>query len=347
MAATETVTFGEGDWRYEWVPSWGLLPDGVTMGEVAAVAVDDRDNVYVFNRGPDPMLVFDADGTFLRNWGQGIFSRPHGLHFAPDRCLYCTDMGDQTVRKCTLDGEVLLTIGVPGRPAPFMSGQPFHRCTHSAITPDGQILVSDGYGNGCVHRFSPDGRHLSSWGQCGTGEGEFNLPHAINCDDDGWIYVADRENHRIQIFDSSGRYETAWHCTHRPMSLAFVRCCCPACIVAEAGPELGINRTFPNLGPRLQVLSMEGKPLARIGTAPAGDAPDAFVAPHGIAVDSTGAIYVGEVTHSAWPMLFPGQVPPKDVAVLRKLRRLISDGKRSEQDERADTGGIGASHPSP
>jgi len=98
------------------------------------------------------------------------------------------------VRKVTLDGKVLLELGVPGKPAPFMSGEPFHRCTHTALSPRGEIYVSDGYGNARVHKYSPDGKLLMSWGEPGTGEGEFNIVHNICCDADGWLYVADREN---------------------------------------------------------------------------------------------------------------------------------------------------------
>ena len=103
--------------------------------------------MYVFNRGEHPMMVFDRDGKFLRSWGEGIFNRAHGLHIGADESLYCTDDGDHTVRKCSLDGKVLLTIGIPGNRSPYMSGMPFHRCTHTALSPRGDIYVSDGYGN--------------------------------------------------------------------------------------------------------------------------------------------------------------------------------------------------------
>ena len=95
----------------------------------------------------------------------------------------CTDDGDHTVRQCTLDGKVLLTIGIPGKPAPFMSGEPFHRCTHTALSPQGDIYVSDGYGNARVHKYAPDGKLLLSWGEPGTDPGEFNLAaqHLLRC----------------------------------------------------------------------------------------------------------------------------------------------------------------------
>src|SRR3546814_5578700 len=97
------------------------------------------------------MMVFDRDGNLLRSWGEGLFHRAHGLHIGPDDRMYCTDDGDHTVRVCDTEGKVHLTIGIPGEPAPYMSGEPFHRCTHTALSPDGEIYVSDGYGNACVH----------------------------------------------------------------------------------------------------------------------------------------------------------------------------------------------------
>ena len=129
-----SIIVGEGDFRYEQLDDWAKLPSGWSFNEVGAVGVDQQDNVYVFNRGEHPMMVFDRDGNFLRAWGEGLFPRAHGLHMAPDGTVFLTDDGDHTVRQCTLDGKVLLTLGTPGKPAPFMSGQAFHRCTHTALS---------------------------------------------------------------------------------------------------------------------------------------------------------------------------------------------------------------------
>ncbi|MFC7542915.1 peptidyl-alpha-hydroxyglycine alpha-amidating lyase family protein [Siccirubricoccus deserti] len=194
-----------------------------------------------------------------------MFTRAHGLHLGPDDTLWCTDDGDHSVRKCTLDGRVLLTIGLPGKPAPYMSGKPFNRCTHTALSPEGDIYVSDGYGNAQVHKYSPEGKHLFSWGGSGTEPGQFNLPHNIVCDDAGLVYVADRESHRVQIFDGKGKYQGQWNNLHRPCSLFLGKGKCPCCYVGELGPALPVNIKAPNLGPRISVLSMEGKLLGRFG----------------------------------------------------------------------------------
>src|SRR5215468_3840241 len=193
------VILGTGAYRYE--------------------GVDKQDRVYAFNRGKHPMVVLDRDGNFLHSWGEGVFHRAHGVHMAPDETLWLTDDGDHTVRHCALDGKVLLTLGIPGKPKPYMSGEPFHRCTHTALSPQGDLYVSDGYGNSRVHKYAPNGTLLLSWGEPGTDPGQFNIPHNICCDADGWVYVADRENHRIQVFDGNGKYETQWNNMHRPSGL--------------------------------------------------------------------------------------------------------------------------------
>ena len=147
------VILGTGLHRYEVVSDWAKLPPGYEFNaDVAAVGIDAQDRVYCFNRGAHPMVVLDRDGNFLRSWGEGVFKRPHGVHMAPHDTLWPPDDGDHTVRHCTLDGKVLLTLGVPGKPTAYLSGEPFHRCTHTALSPKGELYVSEGYGNARVHK---------------------------------------------------------------------------------------------------------------------------------------------------------------------------------------------------
>jgi len=269
------------------------------------------------------MVVFDREGNFITSWGEGLFNRAHGLHIDADDNLYCTDDGDHTVRKCSIEGKVLLTIGIPNKPAPFMSGEPFHRCTHTALSPKGEIYVSDGYGNACVHKYSPDGKLLKTWGEPGTDPGQFNIVHNIATDSDGWVYVADRENHRVQVFDGNGKYETQWNNLHRPCAL----CRCGGkqanFIIGELGPGLAVNRKVPNLGPRLSIVDSKGKRIARLGgeEGPGLEA-GKFLAPHGIAMDSKGDIYVGEVGVTDWKTSFPDTPMPPEVRVSRCLQKL-------------------------
>jgi len=313
---------GGGDFRYRIVENWAKLPDGWSFKEVAAVAVDSKDRVYAFNRGEHPMMVFDRDGSFLNSWGEGLWPRAHGLHMGPDDSLYMTDDGAHCVRKCTLDGKVLLEIGIPGKPAAYMSGEPFHRCTHTALSPKGEVYVSDGYGNARVHKYSPDGKLLLSWGEPGTDQGQFNIAHNICTDADGWVYVADRENHRVQVFDGNGKYETQWNNLHRPCGLYMPYAHHPVCYIGELGPGMAVNRNSPNLGARVSIVDHQGKLLARIGDPHPGLAPTQFLGPHGVAVDSRGDVYVGEVAWTLWPGLFPNEPRPEPMRTLRKFEKV-------------------------
>ena len=236
--------------------------------------------------------------------------------------MFLTDDGGHFVRKVTLDGKVLLELGVPGKPSPFMSGEPFHRCTHTALSPEGEIYVSDGYGNSRVHKYTPDGKLLLSWGEPGTGEGEFNIVHNICCDADGWVYVADRENHRVQVFDGNGKYETQWANMHRPSGLHMESGKRnPRFYVGEIGPDMAVNIDVPNCGPRVSIYTDKGELLARLGHMHAGLNPGQFISPHGLAVDSRGDIYVGEVSFTNWGrrVRAKGEQLPPDLRSLQKL----------------------------
>lgn len=319
-----SVELGSGTYRYRVDGDWGRLPPGWELIDAAGVAVDAQDNVYVFNRGEHPMIVFDREGNFLRSWGEGVFKSAHGVHIGPDGYIYCTDNGDHTVRKCTPEGKILLTIGLPDKPAPYMSGEPFNRCTHTALSPRGDIYVADGYGNARVHIYDPAGRLIGGWGAPGSDPGEFNIVHNICTDDDGWVYVADRENHRVQVFDGTGKYETQWNNMHRPCAIFMPPGRKQCCYLGELGPFMFINRDVPNIGPRVSILSHEGKALARLGNRDdaTGLGLDQFIAPHGIAVDSRGDIYVGEVSYTSWPFVYPDKPRPPALRALRKLVRV-------------------------
>ncbi|HEX5453796.1 MAG TPA: peptidyl-alpha-hydroxyglycine alpha-amidating lyase family protein [Stellaceae bacterium] len=263
---------GSGDFQYRIVADWGRLPDGWSFKEVAAVAVDHNDNVYCFNRGEHPMMVFDRDGNFLRSWGEGQYPRAHGAHMAPDESLYLTDDGAHCVRKCRLDGRVLLEIGIPGKPAAFMSGEPFHRCTHTALSPSGEIYVSDGYGNARVHKFSADAQHLFSWGEPGAAPGQFNLPHGVWIDRRGRVLVADRENDRVQVFDQQGKLLQVW-----PVELIG-----PAFFYVDPDDIVYVPE---HNGGFISILTLDGERLARWGDGPV------MRSTHGIWGDSQGNIY--------------------------------------------------------
>lgn len=311
------TTLGSGQFAYKVADGWENLPDGVGWREVAGVITDDDDNVYVFSRGDHPMVVFDRDGNFLKTWGEGVFTRAHGASRGPDNTLYLTDDGDHTVRQCTLDGEVLMTIGTPGEPASAFSGDPFNRCTHVAIDPtNGDLFVSDGYANSRVHKYTAEGEHIMSWGSPGVDAGQFNIAHNIATDRDGYVYVCDRENHRIQVFDRAGNVEDIWANVHRPCAIYIGDD--QRVYVGELGWGMAVNRDLPNIGPRVSIMTTAGKVVERLGTG-YGLESGQFIAPHGIAVDSRDSIYVGEVAHTN---ISHTATPPPNVRAFQKLVRV-------------------------
>jgi len=305
---------GSGKFTYEVVVDWARLPEGWSFLEVPDVAVDSQDRVYAFSRGEHPMIVFDREGNFLTSWGEGLFKRPHGVTSGPDGNLYCADDGDHTIRKCTSEGEVLMTIGTPGHPAPYQSGRPFNRPTKVAFDPKtGDMYISDGYGNARVHKYSPDGKLLFSWGSYGTDPGQFNLVHSVCTDREGRVYIADRESHRVQIFDSRGKYLTQWNNMHRPCGLHIDG---ELCYIGQLPSGLAVNQDYPNLGSCISIHDLKGNRLARLGDIRPGEKPSQFIAPHGITVDSRGDIYVGEVSWTAKGRTLD---PPREVRSFRKL----------------------------
>lgn len=315
-----TVRIGSGKFTYEVILDWAKFPEGWSPVDITDVAVDSKDRVYLLTRGEVPLIIFDRDGNFLSSWGKGIFTRPHGLFISPDDALYCTDDGNHTVRKFTLDGKLLMTIGTPGQPSSFQSGRPFNGPTKIALDrKTGEIYVSDGYGNSSVHKFSPDGKHLLSWGEPGTDPGQFNVVHSVCTDTDGYVYVADRENHRVQIFDSKGNYVTQWNNIHRPTGFYVSAEDKGLCYVGELPPSLYVNKTFPNLGARISIYDPKGERLARLGDIRPGDEPNQFWAPHGIAKDSRGDLYIAEVSYSVVGRFME---PPRQLRSFRKLAKV-------------------------
>lgn len=301
------------DWCFTANADWAAVPVGWTWTEVTAVAVDSRDRVFVFNRGDHPLMVFDRNGAFLESWGEGLFARPHGITIGPDDCVYCTDDLDHTVKKFTPDGRLLLTLGTSGRPSDTgatsidfrtiqHAGAPFYFPTNVAIGSNGEIFVTDGYGNARVHKFAPDGTLLLSWGEPGSEPGQFRVPHGIAVDRSGVIYVADRENSRIQMFSTDGQFLDQWIDIARPCQVAFdgIGNLYVAELGYRAGMWPGTSPPTPDAtGGRVSIFDPSGKLLARWGGGDNPTAPGDFFAPHDLRVDSRGDLYVAEVVMSA------------------------------------------------
>jgi DNA-binding beta-propeller fold protein YncE len=313
------VIVGSGDFRYEALENWQQLPEGVRLTETPGVAVNSQDRVYAITRNTThPVMVFEADGTFVSSFGEGVFSqRTHGILIGPDDSVYCADDGTHTITKFTPDGTLVMTLGERNQPAPRWSGQPFNRPTHAAVSPvTGQLYVSDGYGNSRIHKYTADGTYLMSWGEPGIDAGQFIRPHNIAVDDQDRVYVADRECHRVQVFDADGGFITMFSNIHRPDGMTIG----PDgnVYIGELNGMPGVDDA-PGLGHRVSILSREGKLLARIGDPIEGEGPGQFIAPHGVAVDSHGDIYVGEVSFTIRGSKLD---PPRELRSLSKLRRV-------------------------
>jgi len=267
---------------YRVVADWPKLPDGWSFGACSTVTVDKQDNVWIFSRGAHPVTEFDRDGKLLRSWGEGAVKQAHGIRIDSDGNVWGVDVGAHVVRKYTPDGKVLMVVGQEGKTGDNDSREAFNRPTNVAFAPNGDFYVSDGYGNSRVVHFSKDGKYLGQWGHKGTGDGEFTLVHDLVLDKRNHLLVADRNTQRIQIFNLEGKLLGIWTDIGAPWSLAYVARE-DAVYMAD-----GVNM-------RVVKLSMNGDVEGVLGGP--GKAPGEFDAPHGIAVDSAGAIYVAEVAN--------------------------------------------------
>lgn len=278
------TTIGSGKYTYELVSDWARLPEGQEFGMVSALATDSQDRVYVFQRADPAIVIFDRDGSYLDSWGSGEFENPHGISITGD-VIYVTDRESSVASKYTLDGRLLLRLGTPGvhsdtgcevpqELVPRAAG-PFNFPTEMVVAPSGDIYVSDGYRNARVHRFAADGTLKASWGEPGkAGPNQFHLPHSIIVGQDERVYVCDRENSRIQVFDEDGKFLAMWTDMQRPNDITqdgdgtFYIC-------ERDNPELGQQ-------PQVSVLDPGGNVLARWTSRAA----------HGNWVDSNGDLYL-------------------------------------------------------
>ena len=272
---------GSGDYRYELVESWPKMPKYWGFGAASDAAVNSLDEVYVFSRGDHPLTIWDTEGNFVSSWGERTFSdNEHGIFIAPNDEVWLVDANFHVATKYTPDGTPLLTLGRKHRPSATFNGKPFNMPTGLAIAPGGELWVSDGYGSHRVHKFSPEGELILSFGVQGDGPSQFALLHNIGVDKNGRVYVCDRENNRIQIFDDQGGYLEQWTDVAMPGDLWFVG---DVVYVVEQGVEGGVS-----------IWNLEGELITRWRGSDT-DEGRTVQSGHGICVDSQGSIYVTEL----------------------------------------------------
>ena len=276
---------GSGGHRYERVPSWPNMPKYWALGAASDGAVNSRDEVHIFSRGDHPLTIWDTDGDFISSWGEGTFSaNPHGIYIAPNDKVWLVDRDYHIATEYTPSGELLRTLGNKLAPSPSFTGMPFNMPSGLAIAPGGELFVSDGYGGNRVHKFSADGELILSWGRQGTEPGEFALVHNIWVDRNGRVFICDRENDRIQIFDGEGNFLEQWTDLEKPGDVWIHD---DTVYVVEQGPGSGVS-----------IWTLEGQLLAR-WRGDQGPGEGTLVGGHGLCVDSQGSIYVTEIGRGA------------------------------------------------
>jgi peptidylglycine monooxygenase len=259
--------------HYEVIRNWGVLPAGMVPARVSQVAVDSQSRLYVLRRGPASVQVFSPNGEFLLSFGESDIFDGHGITIDAQDRVFIVDRDAHQVLAFSPTGNLLFSLGE--RHSPQWEA-PFNHPTKVAVAPDGEIYVADGYGNARIHRFSPDGKYLASFGSVGHGPGHFMTPHAILIDQQNRLIVADRENNRVQLFDRAGKYLASLDGLCRPMDL-----------VETADGILLVTDVVPSLN----AFAPDGIRIGRCRPSLNGA--------HGIAGDAQGNFYLAEIDPSS------------------------------------------------
>lgn len=263
------------------VPGWAQLPAGWNFGEASGVAVDRSDNVWVFNRGAHPVVRLDKDGKFISAWSDVPVLATHGIRTDADNNVWLVDVKGNSLMKFSPFGRLQMVITNAGRrPGDNDSKYAFNEPTAVTFTKNGDFYVSDGYVNSRVIQYSRDGKYIRHWGRKGTGDGEFNLVHDVTLDKQGRVYVADRANGRIQVFDPTGKFLAKWEGVGNPWGV----------IYAEKENAIYMCDGDNN---RVVKFNLEGQVLGAMGEF--GKAPGTFDFAHHIGIDSEGSLYVVEI----------------------------------------------------
>lgn len=283
--------------EYRVDPDWPQRPaEFGPRAAVPGVAVDGQDRIWCLERCQVPVQIYTADGALVSSWGQDQFKGVHSLRFDRQGNVWITDYVAHVVKKFTPDGQLLLTLGTPGKAGDDATH--FHAPTDIAIAPDGSLFVSDGYGNRRVVHLDAQGKFIKAWGTYGSGPGQFSLPHQIVMDSRGVLYVADRNSGRIQLFDQQGRFLEDW--SHLIMPWGLWMTAADELWVCGSSPQAWYrDGSYPP--PKDQFflrLSTDGR-VQQLWTVPVGrdgqEQPGECNWLHAVAVDSLGNLYAGDI----------------------------------------------------
>ena len=266
---SETLVVALGDSRYEVKRRWGELPADMNWGFVSQVAVNSHGHVYLLQRSDPPVVIFDAEGRFVGQLGAGEVTDGHGIFIDASDRVFVVDRDAHQIRVFTPEHTLAFVLGERAQP---VQDAPFNHPTGVGVAGDGEIYVSDGYGNACVHRFSAAGEHLQTWGRLGTGPGEFSTPHSVLITDADQVLVADRENGRVQVFSRTGEFISTWAGLHNPMDL-----------FQDIDGIVHVTDQVP----RIHAFDSGGQPRGRCRGAVNGA--------HGISGDRDGNLYLAEL----------------------------------------------------
>jgi streptogramin lyase len=270
---------------YVAIPDSLPLPTGTTMGAPAAVAFDAKGHLWVLTRGPQPLFEFDADGSFVRAFGEGLFTRTHGLRFDGDGNIWVSDVGAHIVVKLSPAGQVLMTLGVKGEPGAWDEAAGSHRLNQPndvAFGRGGEVFVVQGHTPGAdgdprVLKFDRAGRFIKSWGGKGRTPGKFEVAHGIAIDAKGLLWVTDRENQRIQIFDADGAFVREINYAGLPCAL-----------------DIGSQYIYMVNGFAGQVLRLDLNGVVLAATGKPGKGVGEFGEAHFITVSPKGELFVAD-----------------------------------------------------
>lgn len=291
---------------YRTIENWARTPKGVHFGQVISVDTDiDGKSIWVFNRAAPHILKFDADGNFIKSLTDIVFNNAHGFCVDKEGNVWASDSAarnghGQQVYKFSPEGKVLMTLGTAGVSGD--SDTTFNGVSDIAIAPNGDIFVSDGHVNNRVLKFSPDGKFIKQWGKKGSGPGEFNVPHTLAFDSRGRLFVGDRSNSRIQLFDQEGNFLEEWKQFSRPSGIYITKDDVMLVADSDSNKQLnpgwfrGIRIGSAKTGKVTALIpDTEAYPDSAERWEPSGVVKSVSTGPEGVTIDAAGNVYGAEV----------------------------------------------------